>query len=244
MNFWKDQITSTETMVRITQQKINGTNNRVKEIVTEVKEFLEKDINEQLLYNQATLLKVKLEHRLDNLKEILEKIDEQQTENDIQDFEDTREEAEILLNMLQMAITNYSNIKEKEREEKIQRELKEMEVKKERELKEIEVKKERELKELENKRERELKELEIQKEKEIEMKKLAIKEKLEMENVSLERLRLDIEYKKNAEMAEIESKRTELESNIMKSNFQKEIELLKSGAPPKPTTKTGICETT
>ena len=54
MNFWKDQITLTETMVRITQQKINGTNNRVKEIVTEVKEFLEKDINEQLLYNQAT----------------------------------------------------------------------------------------------------------------------------------------------------------------------------------------------
>merc|ERR1712063_178029 len=145
-----------ETMVRITQQKIEGASKRVKDSIIEIKEFLEKNITDQT-HNKMTLLKVKLERHTDNLKEILGKINEQE-ENEINtdDYEDSKEEADILVDILQMAITNYCDIKEKEREEKLQRELKEIETQKERELKE----------------------LEMQKEKEIEMKKLAIEEKI------------------------------------------------------------------
>ena len=111
-------------MGRITQQKVDGTNKRVKEDVEEIKEFLAKEFtDEQQRFNRAELLKVKIERHLEYLKDMLEKAEEQEEINiETDKYDETVDEAETKKDELQTIITNHNKEREIEREkERIQR---------------------------------------------------------------------------------------------------------------------------
>ena len=219
-------------MGRVTEQKVNGACNRIKEDIQEIKEFLKKDFGDERSFNQAEIMKVKLERHLEHIKDLMEKATEQQElEIEIEKYEETAEEAEIKRDELHILIINYN--KKRERELQREKELKQLDIQKEKELKEIDIQKEKELKEIEM--QKELKEIETQKElkalqMEMEMKEkqMQSEEKLRMENANLERLRLELDSKKQSEMVEAEVKRAEIEATkSTKSTTQHRVETIR-----------------
>ena len=96
-------------MGRVTEQKINGACNRIKEDIQQIKEFLEKDFGDAKSFNQAEIMKLKLERHLEHMKDLLEKATEQhELEIETEKYEENTEEAEIKRDELHILITNYN----------------------------------------------------------------------------------------------------------------------------------------
>ena len=186
-------------MVRVTKQKVDGINSRVKENVKEIGAFLTSEKKGQDFYDKVTMMKARIDNNLKKLKELIDEIESQGSEITTKEYEESQGDAEERIIDLQVLIVNYK--------EKQQAKLK---------LEETEIKRKFELKEKDGQREISA---------EVERAKLQMEERIQMERVNLERLKLELDSKKHTEKGKAEYQQRKQEYEEMER--KKKIEELK-----------------
>jgi len=182
-------------MVRVTKQRVDGINSRVKENIKEIEEFLKSETKGEDFYDKATMMKARIENNLKKLKELIDEIDSQGSEITTEEYEESQGDAEERILDLQVLIMNYKE----ERQAKLKLEETKIKRKERERLTEISA--------------------------EVEKAKLQMEERIQMEKVNLERLKLELDSKKHTEKIEAEIKHTEIESDAANSSHQKDIGL-------------------
>ena len=182
-------------MVRVTKQRVDGINSRVKENIKEIEEFLKSETKGQDFYDKATMMKARIENNLKRLKELIDEIDSQGSEITTEEYEKSQGDAEERILDLQVLIMNYKD------EQQAKLKLEETEIKRKEKERQTEISAE------------------------VEKAKLQMEERIQMEKVNLERLKLELNSKKHTEKIEAEIKRTEIESDAANSSHQKDIGL-------------------
>ena len=182
-------------MVRVTKQRIDGVDKRIRENIEEINEFLESEKIDQGFYDKTTMLKAKIEKNLEKFKKLIDRIESQGSDTITEEYEESQGDAEERILDLQVLIMNY---KEKQ-QVKIQLE--------------------------EEKRQMETREKERQMEinAEVEKEKLQIEERIQVEKINLEQLKLEFNSKKYKEKIEAEIRCTEIESGSTNSHLQEKI---------------------
>ena len=112
------------TMVRITKQRLDGINKRIREIVEGSKEFIECVKHGNALENAedtAAVLKLKLERNLEKLKGIIKEIDDLEIEKVLEDYEESQFNGEDMLTELEVFIVKCKDKRQIELNERKQR---------------------------------------------------------------------------------------------------------------------------
>jgi len=183
------------TMVRITKQRLDGINKRIREIVEGSKEFIECVKHGNALENAedtAAVLKLKLERNLEKLKGMIKEIDDPEIEKVLEDYEESQFNGEDMLAELEVLIVKCKDKRQIELNERKQR----MEM---------------EQKEKERRMEIEYQEKEKRMELEAQATERQIQEKIQLAKVNLERLKIEVDAQREAERIAAEVKIKEIE---------------------------------
>ena len=92
--------------MRVTKQRVDGINSRVKENIKEIEEFLKSETKGQDFYDKATMMKARIENNLKKLKELIDEIDSQGSEITTEEYEESQGDAEERILDLQVLIMN------------------------------------------------------------------------------------------------------------------------------------------